>query len=69
VVVLQSNGQKATIAAEDIEKTVPSKISAMPQGLLNTMSLEEIADLFAFLNQAPDGSIADRSAEGVGGKK
>ena len=48
LIVLQSNGQKASIAGEDIDKTIPSKISAMPEGLLNTLTLEEIANLFAY---------------------
>ena len=68
LVVLQSNGQKATIAAGEIEKVVPSKISAMPEGLLNTMSLEEVADLFAYLNQRrkrmwPDTTRAEPAAK------
>jgi putative heme-binding domain-containing protein len=61
VVVMQSNGQKITIAKDLIDQTLPSKISAMPEGLLNTLSLEDIANLFAYLNQPPQSaSITSR---------
>src|SRR5690606_34153665 len=53
IIVLQSNGQKVPLAAEEIELTEPSKTSAMPDGLLNTLSLEEVAHLFAYLSQPP----------------
>ena len=51
VVILQSNGEKVTVDNEDISETIPSKVSAMPEGLLNSLTLEEIADLFAYLNK------------------
>ncbi|MGD9723204.1 MAG: HEAT repeat domain-containing protein [Pirellulales bacterium] len=49
VVVLQANTEKANVAKDEIEEIVPSRQSAMPDGLFNTLSLEEIADLFAYL--------------------
>ena len=49
VVVLQANAEKVAIAKDDIESIVPSKLSAMPEGLFNELTLEEIADLFAFM--------------------
>jgi putative heme-binding domain-containing protein len=52
-VVLQATGVKATIRNSDIEQNVPSKQSAMPEGLFNNLSLEEIADLLAFLSRPP----------------
>ena len=51
VTILQSNGEKVTIDEADISEMAPSKKSAMPEGLLNSLTLEEIADLFAYLNQ------------------
>jgi putative heme-binding domain-containing protein len=48
-VILQSNGEKVTVKADDIEATKPSKVSSMPEGLLDPLTLEEIADLFAYL--------------------
>jgi putative membrane-bound dehydrogenase-like protein len=53
VIVLQSDGTKAHVAAEDVEEIEPSKLSSMPDGLLNSLSLEQVADLFAFLLNAP----------------
>lgn len=51
--VLQSNGQKVTLKSEDIAETELSKVSAMPEGLFNQLTLEEVADLFAFLESTP----------------
>ncbi len=53
VVVLQSNGEKAAVAKNDIEQIVPSKKSAMPEGLFNTLNSQEIVDLFAYLANPP----------------
>jgi putative heme-binding domain-containing protein len=50
VIILQSNGQKVTLADKDISATKPSRTSAMPAGLLDQLSLEEVADLMAFLD-------------------
>ena len=53
VVVLQANGEKANVAKANIDEIVPSKKSAMPEGLFNTLTEAEIADLFAYLAQPP----------------
>jgi putative heme-binding domain-containing protein len=58
--VLQSDGKKAELAAADIEDVQTSKLSAMPEGLANRLSLEQVADLFAFLMNAPEPSVAAR---------
>lgn len=63
VVVLQSNGQKVAISRSRIEQIVPSKKSTMPEGLFNELSLEEIADLFAFL-LSPVSTTAGRPGQG-----
>ncbi len=62
LIVLQSDSQKVHLAAEDIEEVSPSKLSAMPEGLLNRLSLEQVADLFAYLMNAPEPNVAGRSA-------
>ena len=54
VVVLQANGEKTTIPRSEISEIAPSPKSAMPEGLLNALTLEEIADLFAYM-AAPSG--------------
>ena len=53
IVVLQSNAQRMTIAKDEIDEIRASKKSAMPEGLLNSLTLEEIADLFAYLGPIP----------------
>ena len=53
VVVLQANTEKVNVPKDNIDQVVPSKLSAMPDGLFNTLSLEEIADLFAYMSNAP----------------
>jgi putative heme-binding domain-containing protein len=60
VVLLLSDARKMEIATERIEETSPSKLSAMPDGLLNSLSLGEIADLFAYLASAPRTIITSR---------
>jgi len=49
LVLLMSDATKLEIPTSRIEEQNPSKISVMPAGLLDQLSLGEIADLFAFL--------------------
>ena len=58
MVLLQSNGEKIVIAKDDIEANTRSRISAMPKGLLDHLTLQEISDLFAYL-----GAKGNRMAE------
>ncbi len=60
VVVRQSDATKVTIPKDDIDSIAPIKKSIMPEGLLNALSLEEIADLFAYLMQSPDPQVTRR---------
>jgi putative heme-binding domain-containing protein len=63
VTMLLSTGKKVEFSKGDIEDVKPSNISVMPTGLLNPLSLEEVADLFAYLNAAVTKSnIAQRNA-------
>ena len=48
-IILQSNGKKVRLPEQEIDEIEPSGISAMPEGLLDVLSLEEITDLFAYL--------------------
>ncbi len=52
VVLLESSGNKIRLNQEDIEEMEPTRTSAMPEGLLNELTLDEILDLFAFLSQS-----------------
>ena len=49
-VVLQANGEKLRVAKQDVEEMAPSQKSAMPEGLFDNLTAEEIADLFAYLS-------------------
>ena len=62
IIILQSDGQKAKIAAADIEDVKPSKQSAMPEGLMNRLTLDQVADLFAFLMKSPEPNVATRGS-------
>lgn len=62
-IVLRPDGTKTILAEEEIEALRPSKTSSMPEGLLDTLSLEEIADLFAYLGVAPKPGLAQRPQE------
>ncbi len=53
VVLLLSDGTKTTIRKSEIEDQKESKISVMPEGLLDSLSLQEIADLLALFDSAP----------------
>ncbi len=51
--VLLSDGSKVTVKKIDVEQRYASLISVMPEGLLEALSKEEIADLFAFMESEP----------------
>jgi putative heme-binding domain-containing protein len=56
--VLLSTGKTVELAHEEIEDIQPSQTSVMPEGLLNALTLEEVADLFAFLSGPPPANVA-----------
>ncbi|MEO8494494.1 MAG: HEAT repeat domain-containing protein [Planctomycetota bacterium] len=64
-VILQANGEKITVPASEVDEIVPSGTSAMPDGLLNQLTLEEISDLFAYLGVIPPQSVARGAAAGT----
>jgi putative heme-binding domain-containing protein len=53
VTVLQEDGSKVTIKKSEIRQQYASLKSVMPEKLLDTLDLQEIADLFAFLESEP----------------
>jgi putative heme-binding domain-containing protein len=63
--VLQSDATKIRIPKDEIDTITAIKKSAMPEGLLNPLSLEEIADLFAYLNQSAEPQVS----QGPGARK
>jgi putative heme-binding domain-containing protein len=60
--VVQPDGKTAIVNELDIDELAPSQVSAMPEGLLNALTLEEIRDLFSFLNSASAPEIAQGEA-------
>jgi putative heme-binding domain-containing protein len=58
ITILQSDGSKVDVARDDIEEMLPSRVSAMPAGLLDPLTQEEIADLFAFLGYTAPPTVA-----------
>ncbi len=48
---LQTQEEELTIDRDEIEEIVPSKLSLMPEGLIQNLSDEELRDLFAYLRQ------------------
>jgi len=59
IVVLPS-AERVVLQAKQVEGTKPSKLSAMPDGLLDPLSLDEVADLFAYLQRSNKGTSLTR---------
>ncbi|HEY1066262.1 MAG TPA: hypothetical protein VGE52_09140, partial [Pirellulales bacterium] len=59
ITILQPSGKKIELNEDEVEETTPSPKSAMPDGLLNTLTQPEIADLFQFLTSPPNAVVAD----------
>ena len=49
--VLQADGKRVRIEKDSVEDIKESELSPMPAQLLDSLSMEEIADLMAFLDQ------------------
>ncbi len=52
IMVLKTDGEKISLPRTEIRQIVPSHPSAMPEGLLDALTLREIADLFAYLKRS-----------------
>ncbi len=53
LILLLSDGSKINIPKADIDEQAESKISVMPAGLIDTLSLQEIADILALFEAQP----------------
>lgn len=62
-IVLNTDGEKIPIRETDIDEIVPSKTSSMPEGALKELSLQEIADLFAYVTTDPTQAVARKPTE------
>ena len=56
--LIPSQGDAIVLEESKIDEILPNNTSAMPEGLLNELNLQEIGDLFAFLMQASNRAIA-----------
>lgn len=52
VVLRGSDGKEVTLPRAQIEEIGPSRISIMPEGLLKTLSEQQVRDLFAYLRSS-----------------
>ena len=52
ITLADSKGQQTTIAAGDIEQSVDSDVSLMPEDLYRQLTPQQLRDLFAYL-QSP----------------
>ena len=62
LVLLTDEGKKLTLTTDEIEEIAPTEVSAMPEGLLDNLTLEEINDLLNYLHSPPD-QTASRQRE------
>jgi putative heme-binding domain-containing protein len=60
VVLVDPRGEKIEIPAGDVEKIQPSRQSVMPDGLLDSLTPDQIADLFAYLSHPPTTVVTTR---------
>lgn len=60
-VITLNDGSKKTLKEEEIESTAPSRTSIMPEGLLNTVTQQEISDLMAYLGMIEVETLARKS--------
>lgn len=51
ITIKDTNGEFIDIPAADVAKKIEQKMSLMPQGLVSTMTLQELVDLIEYLSQ------------------
>jgi putative heme-binding domain-containing protein len=57
VTVLLTTGEKVDLAKDEIDEVKPINTSVMPTGLLNSLTLEQVGQLFAYLEKG--GEVAE----------
>ena len=62
LVLLLPDGTKATVLKSEIDEQKASATSVMPEGLLNPLSFQEIADLMALFNSMPRVAVPEAAA-------
>ncbi|HLJ11275.1 MAG TPA: HEAT repeat domain-containing protein, partial [Planctomycetaceae bacterium] len=69
LLLLLSDATKIEISPEKIEEKQKAKVSVMPEGLFKDLSLEQIADLFAFLETSKNNPEPAAATAGAGSSK
>lgn len=62
--VTLNDGTKKTVKNDLIEETAPSRVSIMPEGLLNAFTPQDISDLLAAMGMIEVETLARKSGEG-----
>ncbi|MEQ8764864.1 MAG: DUF1080 domain-containing protein [Planctomycetota bacterium] len=62
IVLIDSQAKQIEIPLDEIQVREPSNLSLMPKGLLDGLTLEEIADLFTFMKSPPLEAMPTESA-------
>jgi len=65
ILLLNDKGEKLTLAQDEIEEISDAEVSAMPEGLLNELTLDEINDLVNFLHARNQKTANNRSDAGA----
>ncbi len=61
----QRDDRVISLSRSDIDQILHEKVSIMPEGLLDHLTLQEIADLFAFLTGQREQRLVDRPGSGM----
>ncbi len=56
---VSSDGRVLELKESDVDEVLPNNASTMPEGLLNALTLQEIADLFTFLGKTSSADVAE----------
>jgi hypothetical protein len=57
--VRTQENKELRILKEEIDEILPSKVSAMPAGLMDTLTPSEIRDLLCFIGYLPQENLAE----------
>jgi putative heme-binding domain-containing protein len=63
--VLTEDGRIVTVEKDQVDEVIPVAKSSMPEGLLNDLELQEIADLFEFLESSAPAAMASPPSGGL----
>jgi putative heme-binding domain-containing protein len=59
ITIVDAKNQRTTVARSEIEQIQPSAHSLMPERLLETLTEQEVRDLFSYLQSEGGGAAAD----------